>query len=322
MTATPHDALFKTIFGKPEDAAGELQHLLPGRIAARIDWASLAPEPGSYVDEQLATQHSDLLFSARSRTSDEPVLVYLLFEHQSTPEPLMALRLLGYMVRIWTRYAKENPGKPLPVIVPAVLAQVPGGWTAATRFADLFAPTAAALSPGVLPDFTYFVDDLHRVQDQDLQRRALSEQARLGLWLMRDARDTSVLLQALADWAPALEALANGPHGHEALTPLFRYIALVSVDLRLSDFRAKLRATAPTAEGIAMTLAEQLRSEGLAQGKAEGKAEAVLVLLRARAVTVPAAAEQRIRACTESELLDRWLVLAPTVTHVRELFEA
>lgn len=317
MTATPHDALFKTIFGKPEDAAGELQHLLPGRIAARVDWASLSTEPGSYVDDDLAAQHSDLLFSARTRSSPDRVLVYQLFEHQSTPEPLMALRLLGYMVRVWTRYAKENPGKPLPVIIPAVLAQVAGGWKAATRFADLFAPSGD-LASAVVPDFSYFVDDLHDAPDDELQQRPLSQQARLGLWLMRDARDTRVLLQALARWAPTLEALANDPHGHAALTPLFRYIALVSVDLQLSDFRARLRTTAPTAEGIAMTLAERLRSEGLAQGKAE----AVLVLLRARAVAVPAVAEQRIRACTESDLLDRWLVRAPTVTHVRELFEA
>ena len=71
VTNAPHDALFKTIFGQPEHAAAELQHILPGHIAARIDWSSLTPQPGTYVDEELADQHSDLLFSAAARPSHE-----------------------------------------------------------------------------------------------------------------------------------------------------------------------------------------------------------------------------------------------------------
>jgi hypothetical protein len=135
---------------------------------------------------------------------------------------------------------------------------------------------------------------------------------------MRDARDTEVLLRALAVWAPALEALARSVGGRESLEPLFRYIALVSLDLQLSDFRAKLRTAAPTAEGIAMTLAERLRSEG----HARGKADAVLVLLRARAVAVSPDVEQRIQACAEVDVLDRWLVRAATARDVLELFDA
>ena len=71
-----------------------------------------------------------------------------------------------------------------------------------------------------------------------------------------------------------------------------------------------------------MTLAERLRSEGHARGKAEGKADAVLVLLRARSVAVSPAAERRIQACAEVDVLDRWLVRAATARDVLELFEA
>ncbi len=319
MTSTPHDSLFKAIFGQPQNAAAELQHVLPGHLAARIDWASLSLEPGSYVDDHLADQHSDLLFSARARGTSNSIFVYLLFEHQSTCDPMMALRLLGYMVRIWTRHAQAHPGKPLPLILPAVLAQVPGGWTAAARFADLFSTSLHALTSGV-PDFTYFVDDLHHADDDDLKARALSEQARLSLWLMRDARDTAMLLRTLARWAPALEALAGSVPGKNALYVLLRYVALVSRDLQLADFRAKLRGIAPTAEAIAMTLAERLRAEGHARGEAKGKADAVLVLLRGRGLHVPPDAEQRIQACADPEVLDRWLVRAASASDPSELF--
>ena len=46
-----------------------------------------------------------LLFSARIGGSD--ALLYLLLEHQHSEAPLMGLRLLSYMVRIWKRQFSE-----------------------------------------------------------------------------------------------------------------------------------------------------------------------------------------------------------------------
>ena len=82
-TKTPHDALFKAVFQQPENAAAELQHVLPAEQATAVDWPTLKLEPGSYVDEALSDRHSDLLFSATTKTSGERVLVYLLFEHRA-----------------------------------------------------------------------------------------------------------------------------------------------------------------------------------------------------------------------------------------------
>ena len=330
MTNAPHDALFKTIFGQPEHAAAELQHILPGHIAARIDWSTLTPQPGTYVDEELADQHSDLLFSAATRPSKEPVFVYILFEHQSTAQPRMALRLLRYMVRIWKRHADEEPKARLPLIVPAVLAHVPGGWTAPTRFADLFSASLADLAPGILPDFQYAVDDLHHSSDTDLRTRTLANAARLSLWLLRDARDRDALLRTLPSWAGDLEALAQTPRGKELLVVFLRYIAKASRDLQLSEFRAILDGQAPTAEAVTMTIEEQLHAEGhakglvqgKAEGKVEGKADALLVILRARGLHVPADVRTRIEACGDAETLDRWLVRAATVSDPADVFDA
>lgn len=67
MTKFPHDALFKSVFQQPENAAAELQHVLPAEHVSAIDWSTLKLEPGSFVDEKLADHHSDLLFSASAR---------------------------------------------------------------------------------------------------------------------------------------------------------------------------------------------------------------------------------------------------------------
>jgi predicted transposase YdaD len=102
-----HDALFRAAFSRVEHAASELRFVLPPRFVERIDLGTLATEAGSFVDETLRDRHSDLLFSVSA--SSRRVLLYLLFEHQSTVDPLMAYRLLVYMMRIWGKYLADHP---------------------------------------------------------------------------------------------------------------------------------------------------------------------------------------------------------------------
>ena len=240
--------------------------------------------------------------------------MYLLFEHQSTPEPKMALRLLSYMVSIWERFSDAAKKAPLPLIVPAVLSQVAGGWKAPTRFSGLFSPNLGLLADVVLPDFSYAVDDLRQTDDAGLKEREVALQARLALWLMRDARNSALLLQRLVDWADELESLARMPGGERALAPLLRYVADVSPDLQLEQFRVILAGRAPTAESITMTIAEQLRAEGKAQGVAEGVAQGVLrgqaasllVILEARGFQVTDEVRARVEGCSDAETLQLW----------------
>ena len=331
VTKTPHDALFKSVFQQPENAAAELQHVLSAEHVSAIDWSTLKLEPGSYVDEKLADQHSDLLFSADAQASGERVFVYLLFEHQSTPEPKMALRLLSYMVSIWERFSDDDKNKalPLPLIVPAVLSQVVGGWKAATRFSELFSPNLGAVADAVLPDFSYAVDDLHRTDDANLRARGVAQQARLALWLMRDARDGALLLRRLVDWLDELEELAQTPGGERALAPLLSYVVRVSSDLQLEQFRAILKKRAPAAESITMTIAEQLLAEGEARGQARGvvqgelrrAAASILTVLDARELSVTAEVRARIEDCQDLEVLQHWLTRAATAVSVDGVFE-
>ena len=59
--------------------------------------------------------------------------IYVLFEHQSSGERWMALRLLHYMMAIWDGCIADG-ATVLPVIIPVVRHHGDGGWTAATRF--------------------------------------------------------------------------------------------------------------------------------------------------------------------------------------------
>ena len=72
---------------------------------------------------------------------------------------------------------------------------------------------------------------------------------------------------------------------------------------------------------LAEQRAELRWQEGRSEGLRDGKADALLTILRARGVVVPAALVQRIRECVDAELLAKWLVRAATATLVSELEE-
>lgn len=143
-----HDKLFKASFSDPVNAAAFLRHEIPPDLAGKVLWEGLQLQPGSFIDSQFRHSQSDLLFLAPLPESN--CLLYFLFEHQTSPDPSMALRLLSYMVRIWEDWTKRNPGTRLPVILPVVLAQNAQAWNIDPQFSSLL-DIPAALSRDLLP---------------------------------------------------------------------------------------------------------------------------------------------------------------------------
>ena len=94
----PHHSLIRYTLGSIENAVSFFQAHLPPALVAALNWDRLRLESGSFVDEALRCLESDLLFSVPMRGTDgSEVLIYLLFEHQSTSDRWLPLRLLGYM---------------------------------------------------------------------------------------------------------------------------------------------------------------------------------------------------------------------------------
>ena len=116
------------------------------------------------------------------------------------------------------------------------------------------------------------------------------------------------------------------PGGERALAPLLHYVATVSLDLQLEQFRAILRGRAPAAESITMTIAEQLRAEGEARGEARGvlrgQAASLLVILRARGFQVTDGVRARVEACTDADALELWTSRAVAVESLDDVFAA
>jgi predicted transposase YdaD len=324
---SPHDAFFKQVFGVAENAVGELRAVLPAAVAARVDWATLQRVDGSCVDPDLSTSESDLVFSVR--ISARRALVYILFEHQSTSDPMMGLRLLRYIVRIWERWTRHEPNATrLPLVLPVVLHHSETGWTAARRLRDLVDlddDERAAVGP-LVPNVEYVLDDVSHASDDDLMGRGMSSAAALAMWALRDARrlDAPAFEKAVRRWRNALATLADQAGGAEVLQSLFCYYSAVGEVSPERVGRALRDHVGRRAEEAYVTTADMLRQEGRALGRSEGeatgKAEALCAVLGARGFGVSEEIRQRIVACRDPAMLDRWLVRAVTATSAEAVF--
>jgi predicted transposase/invertase (TIGR01784 family) len=273
LVSNPHDKFFKAVFSGIEHARSELVSVLPPAVVRAVDWTSLTLISGEHTDavggESL---ESDLLFTAR--LEDAPALLYLLFEHQSSVDRTMPFRLLRYMTRVWERFAKDAPSERLPIIIPLVLHHGERGWTAATQFRDLLEvpeQLAETLAP-FIPDFTYVLDDLCKLDDDALRGRALTDLARVALLIMQRCRESKDPGAILRPWAQTLVGVLTAPNGREALRLVARYTAEVS-DAEpepIFDFFAEL---GPEAKEIFMTTADRLRERGIVEGHSRGIAE-------------------------------------------------
>ncbi len=260
LTTHPNDAFFKAIFSEPEHATAFFKSHLPPAIAARIDWPSLVVIPTSFVKSSLHQVHSDLLFSVH--LGGRETLLYLLFEHQSTVDPTMPLRLLGYIGEILTQHHKAY-GLPLPPVLPFVLHQGPENWNVSTAFEDLFAlpdDIAAELLP-FLPKFHHALLDLSR---SDPASEESDSQLRIVLHLMKLARKRQLLEYFL--WL-ADNIIAHLPE--RLLARLLIYALHADSELDAQQIYRSLSSN-PELEKRVMSVAEKLKAEGRVEGRTEG----------------------------------------------------
>jgi predicted transposase/invertase (TIGR01784 family) len=164
-SSSPHDQFFKELMTQPGVAGAFLRERLPETVTALFADREPRLESGSFVDPEFRSQHSDLLFSMDLK-SGNPALVYILFEHKSYPDAMVAFQLLRYVIAIWQRYLTDGGGKPLPLIIPMVVYHGAEPWNVPVDFAALFKPDEALA--GIVPDFRYFLSDLGAEADNEL----------------------------------------------------------------------------------------------------------------------------------------------------------
>jgi len=290
----PNDKLFSTTFSIPENTAGLLSAKLPPALAEAVNWSELRLLPGSFVDSQFRRSHTDLLFSAP--IGDREGLLYLLFEHQSSQDRMLPLRLLRYMTRIWERVEKsDSSDSKLPFILPVVLSQNAEVWNVSPQFASLLdvpETLAAELRP-YLPDFSY----LH-LQLAEMAFEAIPGTAS-GVFVLRTMK-AERLGQLLGDAVWDENLILRVPR--ELFQIVLRYILSGEIDKEV--FKNKLNEISdPEIRADAMTLAQQFRQEGRQEGRQEILQASIREALKIRFGNVPKALRDAIVLVTDNSKL-------------------
>ena len=98
----------------------ELVQIVDRRVVPHLDFENAVRQDTTFISDTLEKKVSDLLYAVPIREGSEPeseretLPVYVMVEHQSTVDPIMALRLHAYMLQIWGRDLGDHLQKPLP----------------------------------------------------------------------------------------------------------------------------------------------------------------------------------------------------------------
>lgn len=270
----PHDKLVKAGFEDIPSAVAFFEGVFPPAVKRWLDFGDVGLVSGSYISKKLRKRESDLVFRIGRWEADggkpgepkEDVFVYVLFEHQSTPERWLALRLLTYIAAFLQKFVEKHPdARALPVVLPVILAQNNRRWALSPRFADLFA-LADEMAKDVaefIPAFTFRLIQLAEIPFDKIWGTPLGIMTLRVLKAGSQGKDS---LMSDAVWDQSL--MVRLPP--DALERIFHYIFGVG-EIDLESIREKIfEIENEPVRNKAMTIAEQFRMEGRQEGRHEG----------------------------------------------------
>lgn len=248
-----------------ENAISFFREYLPGEIVSQADLRTLRIVKETFITPELKEPFSDVVYDVRIR--GRTVFVYLLFEHQSSPDCLMPLRFIHYMSGLWELWLKQNPGEcMLPAVIPILFYHGKEKWKTGVRFQDIITGSESVLK--YVPKFEYILRDLSEFTDADIKgiitiRIFMHVMQRIFLPDFEERFDRML---------PLFAELSRKATGIEYIETILRYVYDVRDDLDPDETEAKLiqAIDKEKKEGF-MTVAERLRKEGEIRGEIRGK---------------------------------------------------
>ena len=296
---------------------------------ALLDYASLEKVSGSYVSDDLRDRQDDIVWRIRMRPEaggpGEWLYVYLLLEFQSSNDPHMALRVLGYVALLYQDLIKSGQvkaGRRLPAVFPLVLYNGERPWSAERDVERLIEASPASLA-AYRPRLRYFLLDEGRLSEASLEQpdNAVASVVRI---------ERAASPQELADLVGELARKLQSPDNRELRRALTVWIGrLVLPRFSPEGQRAAIGELDDLPEVHHMiserieSWKEQLQKQALLQGRQEGlqvgQAEGLLRLLARRFGALPAGLEARVREASV-EQIEQWFDRAVDAAAVTEVF--
>ena len=256
------DPAYKRLFSRPRMVRDLLRGFAARDWSDALDFASLTPLPTNTVSPDLRQRHGDLVWRVRFRDHRWLYLV-LLLEFQSTTDRAMAVRMLVYTALLYQKLIADGALRDgaLPPVLPIVIYNGRGPWTAVADVSDLIASGPPVLAR-YQPSQRYFLLDERRVDGAGLPPGNLVS-ALIELEANRDRSRLPALLDALI-------ALLREQDDAELWLAFRAWVAQVLLPRR---FRSVPPESLPRLEEVRTMLEETVRewtAEWVAEGREQG----------------------------------------------------
>jgi predicted transposase YdaD len=272
----PHDSMVRVVLSDLAEATSFLQRYVPEELSRTLNWSTLRLLEGSFVDEELRRSETDFLYEVERVGDDASLWLYILLEHQSSPDRWMRFRLLKYCCRIWDMNlaARPTPSE-LRAIVPLVFYQGERTWSYSTAFTDLFADWVRDW-PWV-PRFSHELIDQSGIQPSDVQGDLKAQVMQLLLLAAyHPERPWATLVIELLGTLSSLPPVG----GINYIRVFLTYILQTQDREAIESFQDTLRRHTPNLGGDLMTYAQELLAEGRAKGRMEERVKMIEGMLQ------------------------------------------
>lgn len=282
---------------------------LPKEIHSLVDLNTLEMSPNSYVNDNIEELSSDILFEVKMKDSIDIGFIYLLAEHQSTVDSLMAFRLWSYVFLIIQDYIKKTEPKPtkLPLVFPIVFYHGKDPYDACCNLLDLFQAPKDIVEKILFQDFCLV--DTHEIKDEELREQ---HWAGLMTYFLKHIHDREIwtLIQPLIEMMQKIESEDGAIH---FLANLLQYWIVRAETTKKPQelIEAIQKGLSIPIKGAVMTMGEQLIQQGR---------EALLMhQLKTKFTTVPEPYRQRIEQA-DAEMLLKWGTQVLNAKALEEVF--
>jgi predicted transposase/invertase (TIGR01784 family) len=265
-----HDASYKLLFSHARMMEDLLQGFVRETGVRDVDFTTLERVSDSHISDDLRSRRDDLIW--RVRWGADWLYIYLLLEFQSTVDQYMAARLLVYVGLLYQALIRAGQlpasGK-LPPVIPIVLYNGRGRWTAPRDIADLLEPFPESVRQ-YSPRLRYVLLDEGRYTEHELALLRNLVAALFRLENSREPEDVQRVLGALIDWlrAPQDDSLRR------AFTVWLRRVLLPArlPGVEIPDIDDLVEMHTMLAERV-VEWTQRWKEQGLQEGRQEGRQE-------------------------------------------------
>ncbi|MFV9989295.1 MAG: Rpn family recombination-promoting nuclease/putative transposase [Coxiella endosymbiont of Dermacentor nuttalli] len=254
FTPTPHDAVFRKFLSEKETAKDFFDIWLPDEIKGLCDLDSLKVESGSFIDGDMKNYQSDILYSISTTKGNG--YIYVLIEHQSKPDKLIAWRLMRYSMAAMQKHL-EAGHKKLPLVYPILFycgEKSPHPYS--TDWLDCFSGRDIAekiyMKPFKLVDVTTLEDG------EIMQHRRMALLELIQKHIRR--RDMTESLDNI------VKLLSYNYYTDNQVITMFNYLLQEGNAQKPMEFITEIAKQSEKHKGVLMTIAQSLRQEGIQEG--------------------------------------------------------